>query len=57
MKAVDPLQVQIESPVEAPWTLTLWPIPLPRIMQVIDPRELNDLAAFASRGGLGHGVA
>ncbi|KAI9639156.1 putative rab GTPase activator [Dioszegia hungarica] len=26
-------------------------------MSVIDPRELNDLAAFAGRGGLGYGVA
>ena len=26
-------------------------------MQVIDPRELNDLAEFAARGGLGSTVA
>jgi hypothetical protein len=26
-------------------------------MQVIDPRELNDLAEFAARGGLGFTVA
>ena len=28
-----------------------------KMVQYIDPRELNDLARFAARGGLGSGVA
>lgn len=24
---------------------------------MLDPRELNDLAEFAARGGIGHGIA